>query len=61
MAIAMIEPHFALHALANHIVSHGVILVRYLRLEDDVNDLNSLIGWEYGVAPMHRCALAYLH
>jgi hypothetical protein len=61
VAIAMIESHFALHALANHIVAHGVIFVRYLRLENYVNDLNSLIGWEYGVAPVHRLALTYLH
>lgn len=61
MAIAMIEPHFAVDALANHIVSHGIIFVPYLRLEDYVKDLNSLVAREYGVTPMHRFALAYLH
>src|SRR5207244_6049779 len=61
VAIAMIKPHFAVDALANHVVSHGVTLFRCLRLEDYVNDLNSLIGREYRVAPVHRFALAYLH
>ncbi len=61
VAVAVIEPHFAIDALTHHVVWHGVIFIYGSGLEDHINDLNALIAGEHCIAPVHHFPLTYVY